>query len=100
MAPVIRVLLVQDDTVAALAVEDSLLDAGHAVTVAFDAASALVFAASEAFDVAILGRGLPDMDAAILTERLRRVSPETRVMLGAAMERAGGIEPPTFSLGS
>lgn len=84
MAPATRVLLVESETLAALAAEDALREAGCAVTVAFDGASALVFAVTEEFDLAILDPDLPDMEGEALREGLRRIAPGMRLLASAA----------------
>ncbi|MFL6156378.1 MAG: response regulator, partial [Marmoricola sp.] len=54
-----RVLLVEDEPTLARHVEDGLRDAGFAVDVALDGATALEKAGETAYDVVVLDRDLP-----------------------------------------
>ncbi len=67
-----RILLVDDNEDAAELLSMLLVDAGHTVQIAHDAATALSLAPSMAPDVALLDIGLPVMDGYQLGTELRR----------------------------
>ncbi|HVY38455.1 MAG TPA: response regulator [Polyangia bacterium] len=67
-----RILLVDDNEDAAELLSMLLVDAGHTVEIAHDAATALSLAAGLAPDVALLDIGLPVMDGYQLGSELRR----------------------------
>ncbi len=67
-----RILLVDDNEDAAELLSMLLIDAGHTVQIAHDAATALSLAPSMAPDVALLDIGLPVMDGYQLGTELRR----------------------------
>jgi len=67
-----RILLVDDNEDAAELLSMLLVDAGHTVEIAHDAATALSLAPDLAPDVALLDIGLPVMDGYQLGSELRR----------------------------
>jgi DNA-binding NtrC family response regulator len=80
----LRILLVDDEPDAYLAVEDVLRDDGHQVTVAHDGEQALQLVTSQAFDVMLCDIRLPKLDGLSLFRRTREVAPETTVILATA----------------
>ncbi|MFL6105945.1 MAG: response regulator transcription factor [Marmoricola sp.] len=89
-----RVLLVEDEPRLARHVEDGLRDAGFAVDVALDGATALEKAAATAYDVVVLDRDLPHVHGDEVCRQLR-VGPARILMLTASAgieDRIAGLE--------
>jgi DNA-binding NtrC family response regulator len=74
-------LLVDDDPLIRLCVETMLRAAGHRVTGAGDGAEAVVILSGLRFDVVISDIRMPKLDGWELVEHVRRVAPETQVIL-------------------
>jgi DNA-binding response OmpR family regulator len=84
---VVRVLVVEDNSVVADAVAEGLRDQGMAVDVAYDGASGLERAAVNAYDVVVLDRDLPQLHGDTLCERIvGSPNPSRILMLTAAGE--------------
>jgi DNA-binding response OmpR family regulator len=66
-----RLLLVEDDLMVASGIKLGLCDAGYAVDWVGSAERALEAAQAEAFDIAVIDIGLPQMDGLSLTAALR-----------------------------
>lgn len=66
-----RVLLIEDDRMVGAAVEQALKDAAYAVDWVRDGETALLAAASEAYEVLLLDLGLPNVDGRDILRRLR-----------------------------
>ena len=81
-----RVLVVDDEALIRWAVAETLNQAGHEVTNARDAQSALAAVAEAArpFDVVLLDLKLPDCADLTLLSRIRRQSPESAVVMMTA----------------
>ena len=76
-----RVLVVEDDEVARVALAEQLADAGHQVTACETAEKALEAAAAGLFDVAVSDVRLPGMDGIEFLEKVRAESPGTLVIM-------------------
>jgi len=66
-----NILVIEDDAETAEFLSESLREAGHAVTVAFDGADGLVQAMKRGHDVLIVDRMLPSLDGLTLVKTLR-----------------------------
>ena len=66
-----RLLLVEDDVLVASGIKLGLSDAGYAVDWVGSAERALEVTLSEAFDIAVIDIGLPQMNGLMLTQALR-----------------------------
>jgi CheY-like chemotaxis protein len=75
-----RLLVVDDNRDAADALAEALREVGYEVDVAYDGPRALELAQQLAVDVALLDIGLPVMDGYELAQRLRAISPLTRLI--------------------
>jgi CheY-like chemotaxis protein len=80
------VLVVEDESLVAMLAQDVLEDAGCLVSVARDGASALTFAASGRFDVAVVDLGLPDLSGTALLDRLRAAAPGLRLIVSTGYD--------------
>jgi DNA-binding response OmpR family regulator len=81
-----RVLLVEDDVRMAESAERFLRNAGFAVDVAPDGATALALAAMNPYDTVVLDLGLPDMDGLAVCRQLRTQSPSPRIVMATARD--------------
>jgi CheY-like chemotaxis protein len=84
----IRVLVAEDEELAALALEDCLIEQGFAVTLTGDGQAALEAASSAAFDVLLTDLRMPRLDGAGLIRRLRAQRPDLPVVV-----MSGNVEP-------
>lgn len=66
-----RILLVEDDALLADGLARSLRQSGYIVDVASDGKTADLWLVTEAFDLAILDLGLPELDGSTVLQRLR-----------------------------
>jgi DNA-binding response OmpR family regulator len=76
-----RVLVVEDEALVAMAIEDELLDRGWSVVHVTTAASAMQALASQRFDAAVVDLGLPDMWGEDLIHWMRRRAPDLGVVV-------------------
>lgn len=76
-----RVIVVEDDEVARVALAEQLGDAGHEVRAFETAEKALEAAAADSFDVAVSDVRLPGMDGIEFLEKVRLASPGTLVIM-------------------
>ncbi len=85
-SPPLRVLVVDDEALIRWSLVQTLGDSGHETVEAMDGADAIraMSAAPEPFDVALLDFRLPDSNDLALLSRLRRLSPETQIILMTA----------------
>jgi two-component system copper resistance phosphate regulon response regulator CusR len=81
-----RVLLVEDDARMAESAERFLRNAGFAVDVAPDGATALSLAAVNPYDAVVLDLGLPDMDGLAVCRRLRSQPHQPRILMATARD--------------
>jgi two-component system, NtrC family, response regulator AtoC len=94
----LRVLVVDDEPLIRWSMSETLVDLGHEVVEAGDAQSAIaaVSGAAIPFDVVLLDLRLPDSSDLTLLSRLRRLTPQTQVILmtafGAAEILQGAID--------
>jgi DNA-binding response OmpR family regulator len=81
-----RLLLVEDDTRMAESADRFLRNAGFAVDLAPDGATALRLAALNPYDAAILDLGLPDIDGLTICRRLSERQPTLRIIIATARD--------------
>ena len=79
--PALRILLAEDESLAALVVGDALTEMGHAVVHAGDGETALGLAAALRFDVLVTDIAMPRMTGLELIPRLRAERPDLPVVL-------------------
>ena len=91
MAPVKKVLIVEDEVKIARLVRDYLHQAGFAVVEATDGPSGLAMARAEKPDMIVLDLGLPGMDGLDVTRKLRATSAVPIIMLTARTEESDRI---------
>src|SRR6266404_4373645 len=80
----LRILLVDDEPDAHLAIEEVLRDDGHVVTTARDGEEALRRVTSEPFDVMLCDIRLPRLDGLSVFRQTREAAPDTIVILATA----------------
>ena len=94
----LRILVAEDEPLAAMVVEEILLELGHAVTLAADGRAALDLAEREAFDVLVTDLAMPRMPGWELIPRLRAERPHLPIVVmtgfvppgvAASLEEAG-----------
>jgi DNA-binding response OmpR family regulator len=78
---VARLLLVEDDPTIGASLRGSLTSEGHQVRWAPTAAAALGGARTEAYALALVDLGLPDLDGVELTRRLREAQPACVIVI-------------------
>lgn len=90
-----HILLVEDDERISGYVAKALREAGHVVEVTADGKTGLTMAASEAYDVIVLDRMLPEVDGLKVLQAIRAIEDDTPVLilsaLGDADERVRGL---------
>ena len=86
-----RILLVEDETAIAATVAYALREDGHEVRHCLTAGDALRLAAGEAFDLAVLDVGLPDLGGFALCRRLRELREVPVIFLTARQDEADRI---------
>ena len=79
-----RVLVVDDELLIRWSVSETLTEAGHEVTEAADAASAVVAVLNTRPDVVLLDYRLPDSDDLGLLTKIRRLAPAAAVIMMTA----------------
>lgn len=82
-----RVLLVEDEEDLARQLQESLVDAGYAVDVAYDGEEGHYLGKHEPYDAVVLDLGLPVMDGITVLERWRRDGLATPVLILTARDR-------------
>ncbi len=91
-----RILLIEDDTQAAVSLIEGLHDGGHAVEHAADGTDGLERALTGGFDAIVVDRMLPGMDGIAIVETLRRRQNSTPVLflsaLGQVDDRVTGLK--------
>jgi len=91
-----RLLLVEDDVMVASGIKLGLCNAGYAVDWVGSAERALEAVQSEAFDVAVVDIGLPQMDGLALTQALRTAGRTFPVLIltarDALQDRVQGLD--------
>jgi len=96
-AKLLRILVVDDEPLIRWSITETLAAAGHQVTDASDAATAIQ-AVTEApdFDLVLLDFRLPDSNDLGLLKKIRRIAPSARVVMmtafGTPDMTAGAIE--------
>jgi two-component system response regulator AtoC len=92
-SPLLRVLVVDDESLLRWSIAESLTDAGHTVIEAGDGATALTLLARapEWFDVVLLDYRLPDSNDLNLLANVRQQSPHSAVVLMTAFGTADVI---------
>lgn len=90
-----RVLVVEDDAETAAYICKGLREAGHVVDSVSSGADAVQLLIREAYDAAVLDRGLPDLDGLSTLKAIRAAGRDTPVLLlsalGATDERVRGL---------
>ncbi len=101
----LRVLVAEDEPLAAMVIEDVLVGEGHAVALAPDGAAALELAARQDFDVLLTDLAMPRVDGLALIRQLRLTQPDLPVVVmtgflsaPAAGELRGQAQPPVALL--
>ena len=90
-APLLRVLMAEDERLAAEVLEEGLVDAGFEVLAAPDGEAALALASSGArFDVLLTDLRMPRLDGRELIARLRAGRPELPVVVMTGYPPDGG----------
>ncbi len=84
MAPRLKVLLVDDESIVRDSLRGWFAQDGHAVTTAENAREALRLAAQEHFDIALLDIKMPGMDGLELQARLAAADPDLTIILMTA----------------
>ena len=79
-----RILTVDDENTITIALEMLLSDAGYEVDTASTAAEAEALLARRWFDLVFLDLRLPDADGIALLEHIKRIAPETEVVMMTA----------------
>lgn len=91
-----RLLLVEDDVMVASGIKLGLTDAGYAVDWVGSAERALEVTQAEAFDIAVVDIGLPQMDGLALTQALRKAGHAMPVLIltarDALQDRVQGLD--------
>jgi DNA-binding NtrC family response regulator len=83
-----RLLVVDDDAESCAVVAEALRAEGYRVETALDGSAALALATAQPFDVVIADIRMPDVDGLTLLQQLRRLAPETSVILMTAFGTA------------
>lgn len=95
-APGIRVLYIEDDSRAALEVQEMAARSGDSVTWEATGSGGLLRAGMNDFDVILLDRMLPDLDGMTILKRLRESGVGTPILmlsaLGRTIDRAEGLD--------
>lgn len=82
-----RVLIIEDDTMAAQFVTKGLAEAGHQGVNVADGADGLAMALAEEFDVLVVDRMLPTLDGLTVVEKLRGTGADTPVLFLSALDQ-------------
>ncbi len=84
--PTLRVLVVEDELLIRWSIAETLAQAGHTVIEAEDGATAVrtLTGAAEPVDVVVLDYRLPDSEDLTLLANIRRLSPQSAVILMTA----------------
>ncbi len=83
--PVVRILVIEDETKMAALLKRVLVAERHVVDVAPDGATGLALGSNEEYDVAILDRMLPDIDGTTVIRRWRTAGVRTPVLMLTAL---------------
>ncbi|MDB5375405.1 MAG: two-component response regulator [Belnapia sp.] len=91
MIPRLRVLMAEDENLAAEVLEECLLDAGFDVLPACDGKAAMeLFCAGAGFDVLLTDLRMPRLDGRELIARLRAQRPDLPVVVMTGFPPSGG----------
>lgn len=85
--PIMRILVIEDDSEAAAYLLKGLKEAGHVADHAGDGSEGLELAREDVYDVIIVDRMLPQMDGLSLVETLRAEALQTPVLILSALGR-------------
>ena len=101
----LKVLVAEDEPLAALVIEDVLVSEGHDVALAQDGAAALEMAAAQRFDVLLTDLAMPRVTGLELIRQLRQTQPQLPVVVmtgflspHAAQELRSQARPPVALL--
>lgn len=88
-----RILIAEDEPLAAMAIEDLLIASGYAVLVAADGQEALEVAGrGESFDLLLTDLRMPRLGGRELIQRLRAVRPDLPVVVMTGYAPPGGAD--------
>jgi len=82
-----KVLVVEDDAAMRDLLEEGLQEEGHAVATAADGQEGLAVAVSSKFDLIVLDVMLPKLDGLSVSQRLRRESNQTPILMLTARDQ-------------
>src|SRR5688500_6149130 len=88
----LRVLVAEDECLAAMVIEDVLTEEGYSVMLAGDGQAALDLAANMRFDVLVTDLAMPRMTGWDLIPRLRAQRPDLPVVVMTGYMPPGGTE--------
>lgn len=88
----LRVLVAEDESLAAMVIEDVLTEEGYSVMLAGDGQAALDLAADTRFDVLVTDLAMPRMTGWDLIPRLRAQRPDLPVVVMTGYMPPGGTE--------
>jgi CheY-like chemotaxis protein len=77
----LKVLVAEDEPLAAFVIQEVLLEAGHVVALAQDGAAALELAEGQVFDVLLTDLAMPQVTGLELIHRLRQTQPQLPVVV-------------------
>ena len=85
-SPALSILVVDDEPLIRWSLSETLADAGHRIVEAGDGCSAVdaVTTTRRPFDVVLLDFRLPDSDDLSLLSRIRRLAPQSRIIVMTA----------------
>jgi len=84
-----RILIIEDDTLAAAAMAKGLVEAGHETVEAADGDAGLKAARDGKFDVLVVDRMMPKLNGVQVVEALRREGDQTPVLFLSALGEVG-----------
>ncbi len=90
--PETSILVVDDDSDIAINMVDLLTDLGYRTDLAHDGHSALKLVENNIYDLALLDFKMPDMDGAVLYERIKKLQPSLVAILVTAYAGSDGVE--------
>jgi two-component system OmpR family response regulator len=92
----VKILLVEDDAETADQIAATLDEEGHKTSIVANGRDGLAHAQSDAFDLLVIDRMLPDLDGLTLVSELRAVQIETPVLfltaLSGLQDRVAGLQ--------
>lgn len=92
MSPRARILIAEDEALAAMAIEEELQEAGHEVEVAFDGQAALLVAQRALPDLLLTDLRMPRLDGSGLIRAVRALAPRLPVVVMSGFAPATDVE--------